>query len=170
MRWPPMFACPTRNSRPGQPRYPPGQSRSCAQGKIRVPPRPTNPRAKLGFAPFLGWHEGPAKLTVLVPALLGFCLAPRPQTQGLLYVVSHQPHRLPQAGPPVLAATKYNSALCPKPVVPVTVTARLLPAPQGQSGSYRASPSCILHASPLTPHLDLSLARAGKRGVSVFED
>ena len=35
------------------------------------------------------------------------------QTQEQLYVVSQKPHRLPLAGPPVLAATKYNCVLCP---------------------------------------------------------
>ena len=51
MRWPPMFACPARNSRSGLPmkadcKVPPGQLGNCVQGKIRVPPRPTK-RARL---------------------------------------------------------------------------------------------------------------------------
>ena len=44
------------------------------------------------------------------------------------------------------------------------------PAPKANRAVHRASPSRILHASPLTPHLDFDWARAGKKGkVSVFE-
>ena len=51
MRWPPILACPARNSRAGLPmkadcKVPPGQLGNCVQGKIREPPRPTK-RARL---------------------------------------------------------------------------------------------------------------------------
>ena len=54
----------------------------------------------------------------------------------------------PAAQDPRCGCTVHNARCALSPVGPVTVTARLLPGPQGQPGSHRASPSCILHASP----------------------
>ncbi len=69
---------------------------------------------------------------------------------------SHQSIRRP-------GSLKITASCAQRPVVPVTVVAPLLPGPQGQPGTNRASPSRILHASPSLRTVIFDWARANRK-------
>ena len=79
------------------------------------------------------------------------CFRLQPQ-EDVIYRAAKTAPAPADAGPPVLAALKITPSCGREPVAPVTLTALLVPAPQNQR-SARASRSCILHATPLTPLL-----------------
>ena len=190
MHWPPILATPLARPSsapgippllpPGHPVAPSGRARSVEHAR-HANPRPflrNGPTAQAISRPGAEadiprarnlnllrsvWHEGPAKPTVLVPARLWFCLAVRLQTQELLYVVTHGPHRHPQAGPPVLAATKYNSALCSETGRACHGTCSPAPRAPRPVGQVPRQSLCILHARPNSAS-SVSWARARGRG------
>ncbi len=79
------------------------------------------------------------------------CFRLQPQEQ--LYLAAQKPHRRPLTQDPRCWRPLNITASCGRePVAPVTLAAVLVPGPQYQR-SARASRSCILHATPLTPLL-----------------
>ncbi len=142
----------------GLPCHPQATARRCtlpARSEDSATPRPgtmraskaTKPRAPTGLRFVRDCHEG---------------CNPGSSHNGPLYIVQQRPHRHPLRRTPGAGGTKDNAPCALSPVAPVTLTARLLPGPQGQPAVTRASPSCILHASPSLRWFDQLGARGGK--------
>ena len=103
------------------------------------------------------WHEGPAKLTVLILARLWFCLASTPPATRAVIHSAAPTAPAPARRTPGAGGTKYNSVLWPEGLLHCHEhclrTAAPNPAPPPSTGSARASSQASFMPFARTPQL-----------------
>jgi hypothetical protein len=108
------------------------------------------------------WHEGPAKLTVLILARLWFCLASTPPATRAVIHSAAPTAPAPARRTPGAGGTKYNSVLWPVGLLTVTLTAcGRLPGPCAPAvhSSAHASSQASFMPFARTPLVGKSKAR-----------
>jgi hypothetical protein len=111
------------------------------------------------------WHEGPAKLTVLILARLWFCLASTPPATRAVIHSAAPTAPAPARRTPGAGGTKYNSVLWPEGLLHCHEhclrTAAPNPAPPPSTGSARASLQASFMPFARTPLAGEKLGAAG---------
>jgi hypothetical protein len=111
------------------------------------------------------WHEGPAKLTVLILARLWFCLASTPPATRAVIHSAAPTAPAPARRTPGAGGTKYNSVLWPEGLLHCHEhclrTAAPNPAPPPSTGSARASLQASFMPFARTPLVGEKLGAAG---------
>jgi len=135
-------------------------------------------RASFCFAPFGGWHEGPAKLTVLMLARLWFCLAlTSPNTRDVIYnaapllaPATQDPRQwVPAVSPcarPTARFNVHNIVLCSERRL--HCHGHCDPGPRARPGQWPRQFAGILHAT--RPHSAACAVRRNDQAVNYAQE
>ena len=95
-------------------------------------------------------------------------MLPAPATRAVIYSAAPTAPAPAHAGPPVLAALKITASCGQRPCRACHGDCSAAPRPPRPAGSHRASPSCILHASPRPVRFPFPLSHRGSHSAPLI--